>query len=190
MQAWDKQGNKLTYLVHIMPDALTTGKSGTYIEDYYTFIKQEDETYKININHFIYSENYENTLTASDEGNNINLQILSKEVYKNYLVYEMQITNNSANRIWINGDKSKRKIYLTNDDEVTYSAIQSEFDSDKPIILEPEDELTIKIKFNKVYNTNVEVTELVLNDIILNYDKYLQDTENYENRIELRVDLQ
>lgn len=189
MQAWEKEYDKLVYSITYMEDILTTGKQGKKIQEYYTFVNQADGAYKLNINNYIYSQRYENLQT---EQNNIDIKILSKDVYKEYVIYEFQVFNNTENTILLNGDKSRSKIYLLDDDKVTYSSLQSEFDKDEEIILNSGNNRKFRVKFNKVYNTNVVVKKLVLNDIILNYDEYINNEQNISeniDRIKLKADI-
>lgn len=178
MQAWEKEDNKVVYIINYTGDILATGKQGKTIQEYYTFIKQEDDNYKVNINNYIYSETYNNLQTAQ---NDITVKILSKDVYKEYAIYEFQVFNNTENAILLNGDKSRKKIYLLDDDEVTYSSLQSDFDKNKEMVLNSGNNRKFMVKFNKVYNPNVVVKKLVFNDIILNYDRYLENIENIQN---------
>lgn len=178
MQAWEKEDNKVVYIINYTGDILATGKQGKTIQEYYTFIKQEDDNYKVNINNYIYSETYNNLQTAQ---NDITVKILSKDVYKEYAIYEFQVFNNTENAILLNGDKSRKKIYLLDDDEVTYSSLQSDFDKNKEMVLNSGNNRKFRVKFNKVYNPNVIVKKLVFDDIILNYDRYLENIENIQN---------
>lgn len=198
MQAWEKEDNKLVYVINYTGDILATGKQGNNIQEYYTFVEQEDGSYKLNINNYIYSENYRNLQTTQDD---ITVRILSKDVYKEYAIYEFQVFNNTENTILLNGDKSRKKLYLLDDDKVTYSSLQSDFDKNEEIVLRPVNDRKFRVRFNKVYNTNVIVKKLVFNDIILNYDEYVESLENNEdieneeeaneviNRIKLSADL-
>lgn len=178
MQAWAKEENKLVYIINYTGDILATGKQGKTIQEYYTFIEQEDSSYKLNINNYIYSETYNNLQTTQ---NDITVKIITKDVYKEYVVYEFQVFNNTENTILLNGDKSRKKVYLLDDDKVTYSSLQSDFDKNKEMVLNSENNRKFRVKFNKVYNPNVIVKKLVFDDIILNYDRYLENIENIQN---------
>lgn len=189
MQAWDKEDYKVTYVINYTQDILVTGGQGKTIQEYYTFVMQEDGSYKMNINNFIYSQKYED-LNTEEEG--VLVKVLSKDVYKENVIYEFQVFNNTENSILLNGGKTGKSIYLLGNNKATFSSLQSDFDKDDEIVIKPQNNRKFRIKFNKVYNTNVMIKELVFDNVILNYEEYLNSKDNdeeYNNRKELKINL-
>ena len=194
MQAWDQQDDEdeigiYTYSVTIMQNILATGNAGNKIQEYYTFIKQSDGSYKINVNNYIYSEAYDDLSTTQD---GIKVEILSKDVYKDYAIYEFQVYNFTDSKVLLNGSKARKAVYLSDKNDVVYSSIQSEFDKGEEIIINAKNYRKFRVKFNKKYNTNVVVRTLNLTDVVFNYDEYKQTEENgeqYTNRELIQADL-
>jgi len=75
---WATDGNKSIFLVTLYGDILATGKTDNYIQEYYTFVKNDKGMYKININNYIYGEdrNLESTV------NNIKVKIGHVDIYE------------------------------------------------------------------------------------------------------------
>lgn len=186
MIKWSTNGNKTTYLVKLYGDLLATGGSkDNYTEDYYTFIKNDNGTYKININKYIYGEqrNIEQTV------NGLTIKIEYVDVYEQYEDVKITIVNNSHQKICLNGNKYLKKIYLQNTQGTKYSSINSKFDIEE-VILRPNETQTLWVEFNKVYSSTNKAQYLVFSDIIFNYEDYLIDKNNYSNRTSLNIKYQ
>ena len=188
MQAWDKTDNRIVYQILFEGDILETGMSGKKQEDFYTFIKQSDGSYKISINSYIYRQEFNG---VNNTENGIGVKVIAKDVYRSYVIYEFQIFNNSDNSIMIDNDKITKTIYLIDDSNIKYSSIENSLITKGEIVLQPGSNRKYKVKFNKAYNSNVQETSLVLSNIVMNYDEYKNstDTENYTNRISIKVKL-
>ena len=189
MQAWTNEENMYTFLINYKGDLLSTGGVGTNIQEYYTFIKQKDNTYKLSINNYIYTQNYEDLVTEYDD---IKCEIISKYVFKDYVEYEFRVYNKTENDILLNGDKYKQSLYLLDSDNVSYSSIKSEFNNNDEIIVTSNNSRKFRVRFNKVYNTKVIVKKIVFSDIVLNYEEYKnakENQENYENRNQYKFNL-
>jgi len=186
MFKWSVDGNKTTYLVKLYEDLLSTGGSeDNYTEDYYTFVKNDNGTYKININNYIYGEqrNIEKTI------NGITIKIENVDVYEEYEKARITITNNSSKKICLNGNKNNRSIYLENAKGVKYSSINSEFDIEE-IIMRPNEIKIFDVEFNKVYMSSNKAQYLVISDIILDYENYMINKDDYLNRTTLKIEYQ
>ena len=80
---------------------------------------------------------------------------------------------------------------MQNSKDTTYSSLSSKFDSEE-IILKSNGVQTFTIRFNKVYSVNSKAQYLVLSDVILDYEDYLNsdDKANYENRTSIKTEYQ
>ena len=186
MIRWSTNGNKTTYLVKLYEDLLATGGTkDNYTEDYYTFIQNDNGTYKININKYIYGEprNIEKTV------NGLTIKIEYVDVYEQYEDVKITIVNNSPKKICLNGNKFIKKIYLQNTQGTQYSSINSKFDNEE-VILRPNETQTLWVEFNKVYSSTNKAQYLVFSDIIFDYEDYLTDKNNYSNRTSLNIKYQ
>ena len=188
MVKWSEDGNKTTYLVKLYGDLLSTGGSNNnYTEDYYTFVKNDKGTYKLNINNYIYGEER----NIEQKTNGVTIKIEHVDVYEEYEKVKITIINNTSKTICLNGNKYNKNIYLQNAKGITYSSLNSKFDSEE-IILKPNRIETLWVEFNKVYSSTNKAQFLVLSDVILDYEDYLNsnDKDNYSYRAGIKVQYQ
>ena len=176
---WSTEGNKHVYQVTLYGNILATGDSNDLTQEYYTFIKDNNGNYKLNINNYIYGEerNIVNTI------NNVTIKIGQVDVFEQYESVKITITNNTSKQICLTGDKYKKNIYLKNSKKTTYSSFNSEFDNEE-IIINPNNTQTFTVDFNKTYSINSKAEYLVFSDVIMDYENYLnsEDKINYLNR--------
>ena len=182
---WYTEGNMDIYQVTLYGNILATGNTDNYTQEYYTFVKDQKGNYKLNINNYIYGveKNKEETIR------NITVKIGHVDVYEEYEEAEISITNNSSKIISLTGNKYVKNIYLQNDGKTTYSSLDSKFDKEE-IVMQPGSTKNFRVKFNKVYNSKNKARYLVLSDVILDYETYLQseDKNSYSNRTSIKVD--
>lgn len=173
-----------TYKVKLYDDILTTGSvNNNLIEDYYTIEKSKDIT-KLNIGNYIGNKNINKTKT--DE--NLQIKVLKKQIYKEYEKYEIEITNLTYNTILLDSKESTKSMYLIGDNNVRYYSLSHEVLKEN-LILKPKATITIEIKYNKEYNSNKVVNQLVFSDIILDYNLYenKENKSDYEDRKTIKV---
>lgn len=184
---WTTDGNKSTYLVKFYGDVLATGSIENYTEDYYTFVETDNGTYKLNINNFIYGEDR----SIEETTLNITIRIGQVEVYEEYERARITIINNTSNTICLTGNKYENNIYLQNSQDTTYSSLNSRFDNEE-IVMRPNETQTLWVEFNKVYSSTNKAEYLVLSDVILDYEDYLnsEDKDNYSYRTSIVVEYQ
>lgn len=183
MTKWAENTNSTTYQIKLIGDILATGGEGKISQEYYTFVKT-DETYKINVNNYIYGK----SLNKEYKKSGINVKINNIDIYNSYEQYEISFTNNTSKEISLTGNKYVKNIYLENSRGTTYSSLNSDFDNEE-ITLKPGNTKNYTIKFNKNYNPQNQVTTLVLSDIIWDYEEYV-NTENkneYTNRSKVEI---
>lgn len=185
---WSTDENKTTYLVKLYGELLSTGGTdNNYTEDYYTFVENDNGTYKLNINNYIYGE--ERNIEQTVKG--VTIKIEHVDVYEEYEKVKITIINNTSKTICLNGNKYSRKIYLQNQNGTTYSSLDSKFDKEE-IIMKPNKIETLWVEFNKVYSSTNKAQYLMLSDVILDYESYLNsnDKENYSNRTSVQIPYQ
>ena len=162
LQAWSEDSNKIIYIVRLSEDMLSSGKVGNVIEEYYTFIKQEDGTYKININNYIYGEDSEKEFSS----NGITIKKLHKDVYRDYVKYEFELVNNTSNNIYI--EDYIENLYLKDNKSIKYSIIDEKA-IEKDVLLGPNGIRRFSLKFNKRYTTYNLIRYITLKNIIMDY---------------------
>ena len=161
---WSAEGNKTTCLVTLYGDLLATGGTVNSKQEYYTFVEDDNGNYKLNINNYIYEEYEEAKIT---------------------------IKNNTGKTICLTGNKYNKNIYLQNSSGTSYSSLSSKFDKEN-IVMKPNSVQSFTVKFNKLYSATNKATKLVLSDVILDYESYLnsEDKNNYSNRTSINVQYQ
>lgn len=187
MQSWITNKGLDTYKVRIIEDILSTGKlvEEETSEDYYTIVNQNGE-YKLNINSYIGRKN----VNKEQETDNLKISVISKDVYMNYEIYNIQVQNKTNNTIFLDSKQDTKSVYLTGSGTNTFRAFIYEL-GDATLTLKARQTKYISIKFNKVYNPNVEVGKMVFSNIINNYDDYKQTTnkQDYKNITKMEIEL-
>lgn len=181
---WATEGNKTIYHVTLYGDILSTGNANEYKQEYYTFVQESNGNYKLNINNYIYGEERNRVTTERD----IKVKIAYVDVYEEYEEAKIELTNNSTKTICLTGNKYVKNIYLQNSGQTTYSSINSKFDNEE-IVMEPGSTRYFTIKFNKAYSATSKAQYLILSDVILDYEQYLNSNNktNYSNRTSIEV---
>ncbi|MBQ6992635.1 MAG: hypothetical protein IJN50_07040 [Clostridia bacterium] len=185
MQVWTVDGTTYTYKVTIASDILSTGQANNSNQqtDYITVIQEDDEK-KLNINSYICRKNVKGTSTQ----NNIQLTVNYKDVYMEYEKYNISIKNKSQNIILLDNKENVKTIYLLDDNDVKYSAYAHEI-SKVQLVFKPQQKRTLDIKFNKVYDAEKVIKNMHFTSVIINYEEYVNDKENYEGIKHIIVDL-
>ena len=185
LQSWLVDGRKYTYKVTIASDILSTGQASnsTQQTDYITIIDEEDEK-KLNINSYVCRKNVKGTTTRD----NIQITVNYKDVYIEYEKYNISIKNKSKNIIMLDNKENSKTIYLVDDSEVKYSAYVHEI-SKGLLIFKPQQKRTMNIKFNKGYETEKVIKNMHFTNVITDYEKYVEDKENYEDIKQIIVGL-
>ena len=180
---WSTEENKSIYLVTLYGDLLATGGKANTTQEYCTFIRQEDGTYKLNINNYIYGEKRNIKTTQSG----ISVIIEAVDIYEEYERAQITIINNTTKSICLTGNKYRDNIYLQNSSGTEYSSLNSIFDNEE-IVMKPGGKRTVWVEFNKVYSSTNQANYLVLSDVILDYEEYknIEDKKNYSNRKSLK----
>lgn len=185
MQSWVNSSVNI-YKVKIMEDMLATGKvSNNIFEDYYTIVKQNGEM-KLNIGGYINQEKIDRTKQIE----NITLKVINRQVYKDYEIYNVEVSNESENTILLDDKIRTDSIYLLGENGTKYLAYSYELDNTY-LTIEPHKTTTLKIKFNKMYTTNSIMNAIVFEDVIKNYEEYnkIDNKNEYQNKTKLIIEI-
>ncbi len=177
--------NRYTYEVTLYEDILSNGKAtgGTTYKDNIT-IDQNSENGKLNINSFIYKEN----INKYSELNGVRIQVISKEVYKDNEKINVKIENNTSNEILMDTRKNANSIYIMGSNNVIYPA--SKFEIASSLYTIPANMSRMyKLKFNKLYSSQINTKQIGFLDIVPDNGKYQQDSRNMNERIQVVVNL-
>ena len=175
------------YRIRLVEDILATGQSstmGTAIQDWYTIV-DEDNKEKLNINNYIGKQEF--TDSTSTE-NDITIKILEKNTYKDYENYTIEVTNNTKNTIYLDDGEDTSTIYIEDSNGVKHEAASSEIIYSTLTLMSGQTK-RYTIKFTNTYITNREITSITFDKVILNYNEYLTNTENYEDTISITINI-
>lgn len=154
-----------TYRVNITEDILATGKSndGYSKQDYITVVKVEDK-YKLNINNYIGYTQINNTT----DGNDISMEVVSKNTYMNYEEYTIKVTNNTENTILLDSRVDAKSLYLQDSNEVQYSSYSHEL-TEPMLKVSSGHTKELTIKFYSSYISTKSIKYIVFSDLSLIY---------------------
>lgn len=185
IQSWMNDENRYTYKVRFLENILATGKSNTdIIEDYITVI-QKNKQIKININSYILREN----INKEETSQGITINIISKDIYKEYEEYKIKVTNNRKEDILLDSLETVDSIKLIGDsNNVKYQALINEL-SNYDVKIPSENTKMIRIKFSKEYNSKRGVSKIYFSNVILNEKQYKENREDKNNKTMIEVKL-
>lgn len=162
IQNWENR----TYQVNIQDDVLATGKINTNVpnvQDYITVVEKDNEK-KINIGKYIGRRNY----NKSKEYEGMNVEVRYKDIYMDYEIYNVKVTNNSTGTILFDDEKKVDSIYLEDEKNVKENVLTGEvLYSD--MIIESGHFKTYKFKFANAYSTSRKISAIVFERITMNY---------------------
>lgn len=184
IQLWVASGSHYTYKVNLKEDILASGNvNSASIEDYYTIVK-EDNVYKLNINNYVESVE----INKSKETSELKIVALSKDVYMEYEIYNIEVENKTKNSIILDLLEKTDNMYLEDEENLHYYAYNHEMVKEE---LRVKGKKKISIKFNKKYSTERKIERIVFSDIILDYDAYRnsENKDDFENRTRIEIGL-
>lgn len=153
-----------TYKVDITEDILATGNANNIYskQDYITVEKVNDE-YKLNINNYIgYSQ-----INKTTKKDNISMEVIGKNTYKEYEEYTIRVTNNTDSTIRLDNANNSKTLYLEDSKGVKYSYYNHELT--EPILTVVAGQTKeVTIKFYSSYVSTKNIRCIVFSNIIVN----------------------
>ncbi len=172
-----------TYQVNISDDILKTGGQGEKTVDYYTLVNEGND-YKLNINGLIGRQ----ASNVTVESNNLKITIQSIVQYNDYAVYNVNVKNDSDKIVLLDSQKSTSSIYAINENDVEFRAYNEDLYLND-LLVNPHTEKNLQITFSTRYSSTIQIKSIVLSDIVLDYESYRADPNNYDNTISVEIDL-
>ena len=172
IENWITAVSAYTYKITFVNNLLASGTIEDNIEDYITVVSENGES-KLNIYRFI----MDTQINKSAENNIAKIEVIDKEVYDDYEIYNIKFTNKSANTIMLNRSEDNDGIYVKysgRDEE--YTAFISEI-YEQNLILERNQEKYLSIRINKIYNGEINTSQMVFSDIINNKNTFDSTTD-------------
>ena len=187
MQSWYAD-RVTTYKVVLTEDMLATGKVQTAnsLEEYITIVNTKEGA-KLNINNYIERRGFNE---SQNNRNGVTIQVKSKDVYKDYEIYTIQVKNQTQNKVLLSDRNATNSVYIQSKSGGQYRGLTYEL-SEADLLVNPGNSKQIKIKFNKVYNPSTIMTNMTINNIILNYEEYinLSNKVDYKNTANIQIEL-
>ena len=164
-----------TYKVDITEDIMATVNANGIKS-----VKQleTNDEIKLNINSFVGTEEMNKEQTVE----NIKFTIMNKKTYVDYEEYELQVENNTGNRILLDSQQSTKSIYVQDDNETEYYSYSNEILSEF-LSINNGFSTRLAIKFNKSYSLDNPTSDIVFSDVILNYNNSSEDIESQTIKI-------
>lgn len=183
-QSWTS-GKINIYEIKIFEDILSTGKvkDQNYIVDYYTVINQNNE-YKLNINSYI----KHNEIDKEETIEGININIKSEDIYKEYYIYTLKISNDTEKTICMDTKSKSDSVYISNKSGTKFIALLYENLTDD-FIIESKQSKEIKIKFNIIYRDDLKITKMDFTDIIKDYNSYIENKQSDAEKINCSINI-
>lgn len=175
LENWYVEGSSATYYIKYTEDVMASGntQSKNNMSDYITVTKQQ-MTNCLNINSYVGAK----TINKSQIQNGINIEIKKIHMYMDYTILDLKVRNLSSETIIVDTKENQETLYLYDLKGVKYTAFLNE-NSTEELKANKNMEIKISIKFNKRYNpTSRDLSGLVLKDVVANYEKYIEKTED------------
>lgn len=186
IENWITSDSVYTYRITYVNNILASGTLSDNIEDYISVVI-ENGNKKLNIFRYIMNQ----AINRSAENDIVKIEVLDKDVYDDYEVYNIKATNKSQNTIMLNRSEDNDGIYVQyNGRDDKYTAFITEI-YEQNLVLQRNQEKYLSIKINKVYNGATQLKNMVFSDIINNKDTFDQTTNknNYSDISTIEINL-
>lgn len=166
LENWDSTGSRTTYRIKYLNDIMATGTiNEEFIQDYITVIEENGEK-KLNINEFINKVNLEKK--GQVEG--LEAVVTAKYNYYDYVEYDITFKNTTQETIVLDSKNNTESVYLEDQRGVNYSWFGNEIANEK-LTLNGGESVSLRIKFNKLYNQNREDNKINFTNVIINNEE-------------------
>ncbi len=162
IQSWIQNENYYTYLVNYTGDILSTGNytKEAEFQDYITIDKDKQ---KLNVNRYIGRKKIDKQI----DQNNIKFNINYIDIFKDYEIYNLTVTNLSSFPIILDNLTSVDSTYIETSKQTkvncsNYEAGKNSFTFEKGV------SKNIKLKFYKQYNKEITDEKMIFSKAILN----------------------
>lgn len=185
LQAWITTSKYTIYKIRYTNNILSTGEydKNQIYNDYITLTKNQ-EIQNISIGSFVASEELNVTTLKED----IKFNVTKKNIYLEDEEYEIYVQNNSPKTILLDNLENNNTIKLiTNTDDEHQAYMNQILNSN--LIIKPGYTKKVTIKFKKSVSNSRKSEYIEFLKVIKDYDKYIQDKENYNDTINLKINI-
>ena len=188
LQSWINENNYTVYRVRFIDDIMSTGnyeESDKY-QDYITVVNEEEDKQYLNINKYVVKEDVKDAEIETDE---IYIQVQSMEQYIDYVEYTFSVKNKSDKTILMDTlEDISDTMYITTKTNKKRSSNSTNLNI-LDLKIDPYNTEKIKIRYNKSLGTNDNDREIHFLKIIKDYEAYLEDKNQYNDVLELTIEL-
>ena len=144
---------------------MTTGKitDSSSFQDYIKIITN-DKNKKISISGFLGKE----LINKEKEYKKIKVKVISKKIYMNYEIYDLEIENKNDQIIMLDTLTNNKTMYLIDKNKTKHYALSNEIVKDS-VIVRSKHRNMISIKFDNPYIKDRKITSIVFSDILIGY---------------------
>lgn len=169
-----------TYMVKIGANSLATGKvDNNKKQDYMTIVDG-----KLNISAYI----GRTEINKTTKSNGMECEVISKDTYMEYEIYNIKMTNNSENKICLDTAEKSKNVYIQDESEVEYGVYNHEL-TQKQLVIQKGYTSNLSLKFYSNYVSTKKIKKLVFSNVILNYENYTNDKDNYNEYKKINIEL-
>lgn len=153
------------YKIRYTEDIMTTGKvtDNSSFQDYIKII-MDGKNKKLNINGFLGKE----TINKEKEYKKIKIKVISRKIYMDYEIYDLEIENNNEKTIMLDTLTKNKTIYLVDKNKTKHYALSNEIVKDS-LKVKSKYKNNISIKFDNPYIKDRTITSVVFSDILIGY---------------------
>lgn len=157
------------YKVTFEDDALSTGvyTAEGAIQDYITVVSTDNNELKLNINNYIGRREINKTNNAVS---GVEITALNTDTYMDYQTFTFRVKNNTNKTILLDDKFSTDNMYITDSNGNQYTAYIHEL-SEAQLTITPGETKEVTIKYYSRYGSTKNITQVVFNKIILNYNE-------------------
>ena len=95
-------------------------------------------------------------------------------------MYNVTVKNDSDKAILLDSQTDTNSIYAINENDVQFRAYTEDLYIND-LLANPKTEKNIEIRFSTRYSNTININSIVFSDIVLDYESYRTDSENYNN---------
>ena len=166
-----------TYYITIKDDILSTGKTNTSDNIKNDYITVVDD--KLNIKSYVGRTG----IDKKNNSKNITINVVSKDTFMDYEIYNLTIKNDSDNTICLTSAELSKDVYIQDKNDVKYGVVNNEI-VDSQMYIKPGSTRSLNFKFYSTYVSDKKIKKLVFKS--LNLDSDNKDDKNlYEYTINL-----
>ena len=194
-QLWSGVDQTYIYLVRIFDDMLSTGRISdqNYIQDYVSVIK-EDNVYRLNIGGYVKTKIFQGfdefgeDSGVFEEQDNIRIMVRSVDVYMDYEIYHLSISNYSERDVLLNPTNNNDSVYLIDENGNHVNSMLFELSEDDLEVNKGETK-SIDIRFSRSYSTELEVERINFDNIIKDYEQFINLGDEYKDTLKISIEL-